>query len=35
MGDDEFIILEEPLEQEHLHRRLITTVRSLKKQKQW
>ena len=33
-GDDESVIPEEPLEQEHLHRRLITTTRSLKKQKQ-
>ena len=32
--DDALIILEKLLEQENLHRRLIATVRSLKKQKQ-
>lgn len=31
LGDDEFVVPEEPLEQEHLHQRLITTTRSLKK----
>ena len=35
LGDDEFVVPEEPLEQESLHQRLITTARSLKKQKQW
>ena len=34
LGDDEFVIPEEPLEQERLHQRLIATARSLKKQKQ-
>ena len=34
LGDDEFVIPEEPLEQERLHQRLIATSRSLKKQKQ-
>ena len=34
MGDDEFVVPEEPLEQERLHQRLIATARSLKKQKQ-
>ena len=33
-GDDEFVVPEEPLEQEHLHQRLIATARSLKKKKQ-
>ena len=33
LGDDEFAILEEPLEQERLHQRLIVIARSLKKQK--
>ena len=32
--DDALIILERHLEQENLHRRLIATARSLKKQKQ-
>ena len=32
--DDAHIILERHLEQENLHRRLLATVRSLKKQKQ-
>ena len=32
--DDAHIILEKHLEQEHLHKRLIATARSLKKQKQ-
>ena len=30
LGDDEFVIPEEPLEQERLHQRLIATARSLK-----
>ena len=34
LGNDEFVIPEEPLEQERLHQRLIATARSLKKQKQ-
>ena len=34
LGDDEFVVLEEPLEQKHLHQRLIATARGLKKQKQ-
>ena len=32
--DDAHIVPEKHLEQEHLHRRLIATARSLKKQKQ-
>ena len=35
LGDEEFVIPEEPLEQERLHQRLNATARSLKKQKQW
>ena len=31
LGDDEFVIPEEPLEQECLHQRLIAATRSLKK----
>ena len=34
LGDDEFVVPKEPLEQERLHQRLIATARSLKKQKQ-
>ena len=34
LGDDEFDVPEEPLEQERLHQRLIATAWSLKKQKQ-
>ena len=34
LGDEDFIVPEEPLEQEHFKRWLITTTRSLKK-KQW
>ena len=34
LGDDEFVVPEEPLEQERLHQKLIATARSLKKQKQ-
>ena len=34
LGNVEFVIPEEPLEQERLHQRLIATARSLKKQKQ-
>ena len=33
LGDNEFVVPEEPLEQERLHQRLIATSRSLKKQK--
>lgn len=33
-GDDAFIVPEEQLEQEHLHQRLISSARSLKKHKQ-
>ena len=34
LDGDEFVVPEEPLEQERLHQRLIATTRSLKKQKQ-
>ena len=34
LGGGEFVVPEEPLEQEHLHQSLIATARSLKKQKQ-
>ena len=34
LGDEDFIMPEEPLEQESFKRRLITTARSLKKKKQ-
>ena len=33
LGDQEFVMPEEPLEQERLHQMLIATARSLKKQK--
>ena len=34
LGTDDFIVPEEPLEQEHYKRQLIATARSLKKKKQ-
>ena len=34
LGDEEFIVPEEPIEQEHFKRRLIATARSLKKKQQ-
>ena len=34
LGDEEFIVPEEPLEQERFKRRLIATARSLKKKQQ-
>jgi hypothetical protein len=34
LGDEEFIVLEEPLEQERFKRRLIATARSLEKKQQ-
>ena len=34
LGDEDFIVPEEPAEQEHFKRRLIATARSLKKKKQ-
>ena len=34
LGDEDFIIPEEPLEQERFKRQLITTARSLKKKQQ-
>ena len=34
LGDDEFSVPEDPVEQERFKRRLIATVRSLKKKKQ-
>ena len=34
LGDDEFVVPEEPLERECLHQRLIATAKSLKKHKQ-
>ena len=34
LGNDEFIVPEDPVEQEHFKRQLIATARSLKKKKQ-
>ena len=34
LGDDEFIVLEDPVEQERFKRRLIATAKSLKKKQQ-
>ena len=34
LGDEEFIVPEDPVEQEHFKRRLIATARSLKKKQQ-
>ena len=34
LGDEEFIVPEEPLEQERFKRRLIATARSLKRKQQ-
>ena len=34
LGDDEFIVLEDPVEQERLKRRLMATTSSLKKKQQ-
>ena len=34
LGDEDFIVPEEPLEQERFKRRLIATARSLKKKQQ-
>lgn len=34
LGDDEFIVPEDPVEQERFKRRLIATARSLKKKQQ-
>ena len=33
--EDAFIILDEQVERDNLHRKLMATARSLKKQKQW
>ena len=35
LDDDAFFVLKKQLEKENLHQRLITTTRSLKKQKKW
>ena len=35
LGDEDFIVPEEPLEQERFKRRLIATARSLKRKQQW
>ena len=34
LGDEEFIVPEDPVEQEHFTRQLIATAKSLKKKKQ-
>ena len=34
LGDEEFIMPEDPVEQEHFQRRLIATAKSLKKRQQ-
>ena len=34
LGDEEFVVLEDPVEQEHFKRRLIATANSLKKKQQ-
>ena len=34
LGDEEFIVPEDPIEQEHFKRRLIATAKSLKKKQQ-
>ncbi len=34
LGDDEFVVPEDPVEQERLERRLMATARSLKKKQQ-
>ena len=34
LGDDEFVVLEDPVEQERFKRRLMATANSLKKKQQ-